>query len=46
MFQALLSPSSGARNYDVVYHIGRIVIGLLCVGGLVWLGWSGVRVAG
>ena len=23
MFQALLCPSSGARDYDVVYHIGR-----------------------
>ena len=46
MFQALLCPSSGARDYDVVYHIGRVVLGLLCVGDLVRLGWSGVRVAG
>jgi len=29
MFQALLCPSSEARDYDVVYHIGRVVIGLL-----------------
>jgi len=29
MFQALLCPSSGARDYDVVYHVGRIVLGLL-----------------
>ena len=33
MFQALLHPSSGARDYDVVYHIGRFVLGLLYVGG-------------
>jgi hypothetical protein len=29
MFQALLGPSSGARDYDVDYHIGRLVLGLL-----------------
>jgi len=46
MFQALLCPSSGARDYDVVYHNGRVVLGLLYVGGEVQLGWSGVRVAG
>ena len=28
------------------YHIGHFVLGLLCVGGLVWLGFSSVRVAG
>jgi len=28
------------------YHIGRIVIGSMCVGGSVWLGWSGIRVGG
>jgi len=46
MFQALLRPSSGARGYNVVYHIGRFVLGLLYVGGEVQLGWSGVRVVG
>jgi hypothetical protein len=46
MFQALLRPSSGTRDYDVVYHIGRVVLGLLCVGSLVRLGWSSVWVAG
>jgi len=46
MFRALLCPSSGARDYDVDYHIGRIVLGLLYVGGKVQLGWSSVRVAG
>ena len=32
MLQALLCPSSGARDYDVVYHIGRVVLGLMYVG--------------
>jgi hypothetical protein len=27
MFQALLCPSSGACDYDVDYHIGRVVLG-------------------
>ena len=46
MFQALLCPSSGARDYDVDYHIGRFVLGLLYVGSYVRLGWSSVRAAG
>ena len=28
------------------YHIGRFVLGSLCVGDLVRMGWSGIRVAG
>jgi len=32
MFQALLCPTSGARDYDVVYHTGRVVLGLPYVG--------------
>jgi len=32
MFRALVCPSPGARDYDVVYHIGRVVLGLLYVG--------------
>jgi len=28
------------------YHIGRIFLGSMCVGVSVWLGWSGIRVAG
>ena len=28
------------------YHSCRFVLGSLCVGDLVGLGWSGVRVAG
>jgi len=45
MFRALLWPSSGARDYDVDYHIGRFVLGLLYVGGWVLLGWSSVPAA-
>ena len=33
MFRALLCPLSGARNYDVDYHIGRLGLSLLYVGG-------------
>jgi len=29
MFRALLSSSSGARDYNVDYHIGRFFLGLL-----------------
>jgi hypothetical protein len=46
MFRALICPSSEARDYDVVYHIGRVVLGFLYVGDEVQLGWSGVRAAG
>ena len=28
------------------YHIGRLVLGSMCVGDSVWFGWSGIRVAG
>ena len=37
MFRTLLCPSSGARDYVVVYHIGRVVLGLLYVEGAVRL---------
>jgi hypothetical protein len=46
MFQTSLCPSSGAREYDAVYHIGRVVLGLLYVGGELRLGWNSVRVVG
>jgi len=46
MFRALLCPSSGARDYNVDYHIGHVVLGLLSVGGEMQFGWSSVRVAG
>ena len=39
MFLALLCPSSGARDYDVDYHIGRLVLCLLYVRGWVQLGF-------
>ena len=45
MFRALLCPSSGARDCDVDYHIGRFGIGLPYFGGWVRLGWSSVRAA-
>jgi len=32
MFRALLCPLSGARVYDVDYHIGHFVLCLLYVG--------------
>jgi len=40
MFQTLLCPSSGARDYDIYYHICHVVLGLLYVEG-----WSSVRAA-
>jgi len=46
MFRAQLCPSSGALDYNVDYHISRIVLGLLYVGGEAQLGWSSVRVTG
>jgi len=45
MFRALLCPSSGARDYDVDYHICHVVLGLLYVGVKVRVGWSSVRTA-
>jgi len=45
MFRALLCPSSRARDYDVDYHIGLVVPGLMYVGGEMRLGWSSVRAA-
>ena len=45
MFRALRYPSSGPRDYNVDYHIGRFVLDLPCVGGYVRLGWSSVRAA-
>jgi hypothetical protein len=32
MFRALLCPSSGAHDYNVDYHVGLFVLGLLQVG--------------
>ena len=33
-------------NILLNYHIGRIVLGSMCVGVSVWLVWSGIRFAG
>jgi len=33
MFRALLNPSQESREYDVDYHIGRLIFGLLYVAG-------------
>jgi hypothetical protein len=33
MFWAPLCPSSGAHDYNAVYHLGRLVLRLLIVGG-------------
>jgi len=46
VFQALLCASPGAPDYNVFFHIGRAVLGLLYVGGKVQLGWISDRVAG
>jgi len=43
MFRAVLCPSSEARDYDVDYHIGRLFLGVLYVGGLVCADWSSVH---
>jgi len=32
MFRTLIYPSSEACDYSVEYHIGRIVLGSMCVG--------------
>ena len=46
MFRTLIYPSSGACDYCVELPHWSIVLGSLCVGVSVWLGWSGIRVAG
>jgi len=46
MFQALLCPSSGTRDYSADYHTGHLVLGLLSVGSWVQAGWISVWVAG
>jgi len=44
MFRAIICLSSGARDYAVDYHIGRIIVGLLYVGGWARVRWSSVPV--
>ena len=46
MFRTLIYPSSEAWDYAVELPHWSFVLGSLCVGDLVRLGWSGIRVAG
>ena len=46
MFRTLIYPSSGACNFAVELPHRSFFLGSLCVGDLVRLGLSGVRVAG
>jgi hypothetical protein len=46
MFRVLIYPSSGACDCAVELPHRSVVLGSLCVGDLVRLGLSGVRVAG
>ena len=46
MFRTSIYPSSGACDYSVEYHVSHIVFGLMFVGVSVWVGWSGIHVAG
>ena len=46
MFRTLIYPSSGACDYSLQLPQWSIVLGSMCVGVAVWLGWSGIRVAG
>ena len=45
MFWTLIYPSSGACDYSAELPHWSIVLGSMCVGVSVWLGWSGIRVA-
>ena len=45
MFRTLIYPSSGACDYSVELPHWSCVLGSMCVGVSVWLGWSGIRVA-
>jgi len=46
MFRALYIRHQEFATIMLNYHVGRIVLGSMCVGDSVWLGWSGVSVAG
>jgi hypothetical protein len=46
MFQTLIHHHQELATILLNYHIGHIVLGSMCVGDSVWLGWSGIRVAG
>ena len=46
MLQTLINPSSGACDFSIVSPHWSCLLVLICVGVSVWLGWSGIRVAG
>ena len=46
MFRTLIHPSSGACDSSIVSSHWLCVLVSMCVGVSVWLGWSGIRVAG
>jgi len=45
-FRTLIHPSSGACEFSIVSSHWSCVLVSMCVGVSVWLGWSGIRVAG
>jgi hypothetical protein len=46
MFREALRPSSGAHDYISNYHMDRLILRLLVVGGLVQAGWLSVQAEG
>ena len=46
MFRTLIHPSSGACDFSIVSPHWLCVLVSMCIGVSVWLGWSGIRVAG
>jgi len=46
MFRTLINPSSGACDHSIVSPHWLCVLVSMCVGVSVWLGWSGICVAG
>jgi len=46
MFRTLIHPSSGACDFSIVSPHWSCVLVSVCVLVSMWLGWSGIRVAG
>jgi len=46
MFRTLIHPSSGVCDFPIVSPYWLCVLVSMCVGVSVWLGRSGIRVAG
>ena len=44
MYRTVIFHHQNLVTNRVNYHIGRIVLGSMCVGVSVWLGWSGKHV--